>query len=160
MWYFLLLLQNMPDILDQPYDTVGTILPTHGTIWGSLSSSGGVRQRYSLSFAASVIFVHLRRYLFRQVRPYTVGQGILSTVTPKSDQMSSQPHVRNITHYTQLMKNLAFHSSLRWEIIIATNNSQYLIYMHFFWKVGRMYVFELGNEKVKQRIDSSQRRFS
>ena len=54
------------------------------------------------------------------------------------------------------MKNLAFHSSLRWKIIIATNNYQYLIYMHFFWKVGRMYVFELGNE----RIDSSQRRFS
>ena len=39
------------------------------------------------------------------------------------------------------MKNLAFYSSLRWKIIIATNNSHYLIYMHFFWKVGRIYVF-------------------
>ena len=88
MWYFLLLLQNMPDILNQPCDTVGPILPTHGTIWGCLSSSGGVRQHYSFSFAASLIFVHLRRHLFREVRPYTVGQGILSTVTPKRDQMS------------------------------------------------------------------------
>ena len=34
------------------------------------------------------------------------------------------------------MKNLAFHSSLRWKITIATKNSQYLICMHFFWKVG------------------------
>ena len=41
---------------------------TVGTTWGSLSSSGGVRQRCSLSLSALAIFVHLWRYLFRQGR--------------------------------------------------------------------------------------------
>ena len=59
-----------------------------------------------------------------------------STVATDSIQISPCSLTRKITSHS--MKNLAFHSLLRWKIIIDTTNSHHLNYT-FLLKFGRMY---------------------
>ena len=53
---------------------------------------------------------------------------------------------RNITSHG--MENLAFHSLLRWKMIILPIDSTSCIHTFFLWKVRRMWFFELRSERV------------
>ena len=58
---------------------------------------------------------------------------------------------RNITSHS--IKNLAFHSVLRW--IDYTTNSHYLTYTFLLKGDGRVVLFEHGSESLKQNIDQT-----
>ena len=160
MWCFLLLLQNMPEPaiwhsgsnLTHARHHLGEFIIFRGrtaTLLPFLRSISNFCTLKTISFPpSSAVYCWTRHLIHRHSQEWSNAKCLRSLMW----------EILLIIH--SCMKNLAFHSSLQWKIIISTNNSQYLNYMPFFWKVVRMYVFELRNEKVKQHMDSSQRRFS
>ena len=88
-------------------------------------------------------------------KPGRHGDGV-NPFTPKSDQLSSVSPcslIRNsITSHS--MKNLAFHSLLRWKMFNTTRDSHYLSNTFLFRKVGRMYVLNLGIKGLNDRCQN------